>query len=164
VVETTEAQLAATRTDTDRIVTPARIDTRPLWRRLVAPAGVGLAAVGACAYVSAFNPNESGPYPPCPLRALFGIDCPGCGGTRGMYCLLHGDIAGALDHNVLLLVILPVAVGLWGLWLARTISGRHPQVSYRQFRLRNRMLLIGLLLLIGFGVVRNFVPYLGSGV
>ncbi|MDO8731726.1 MAG: DUF2752 domain-containing protein [Actinomycetota bacterium] len=148
----------------DRIVMSARIDARPLWRRLAGPVAVGLGAIGACAYLSAVNPNEAGHYPLCPSRALLGIDCPGCGGMRGMYCLLHGDVSGALDHNVLLFAILPIAIGLWALWLSRAIRGRYPQVSYRQFRFRNRLLIFGLVILIGFGLVRNFVPYLGSGV
>lgn len=142
----------------------ARTDSRPLWRRVAAPVAVGAAAVAACAYLSVVDPNEAGHYPVCPSRALLGVDCPGCGGMRGMYCLLHGDVSGALDHNVLLLVIVPVAVGLWALWLVRAIRGRYPQVSARQFRMRNRLLVLSLVLLIGFGVLRNFVPYLGSGV
>lgn len=150
--------------DEERIVVPARTDSRPLWRRVAAPVAVGAAAIAACAYLSVVDPNEAGHYPVCPSRALLGVDCPGCGGMRGMYCLLHGDVSGALDHNVLLLVIVPVAVGLWALWLVRAIRGRYPQVSARQFRMRNRLLVLSLVLLIGFGVLRNFVPYLGSGV
>ena len=154
----------AEKVDTERIVMPARIDNRPLWRRLVGPLAVGVGAIGACAYLSVVNPNEAGHYPVCPSRALLGIDCPGCGGMRGMYCLLHGDVAGAADHNILLFAIVPIAIGFWALWLVRAIQGRYPQVSYRQFRFRNRMLFVGLAVLIGFGIVRNFVPYLGSGV
>lgn len=148
----------------DRIVMPERIDSRPLWRRLVAPVAVGIGAVGACAYLSVVNPNESGHYPVCPSRALLGIDCPGCGGMRGMYALMHGDVPAALDHNLLLIAIVPIVIGLWGLWLSRAIRGRYPKVSYRQFRFRNRLLILALVVLIAFGVVRNFVPYLGSGV
>ncbi|MDP2013590.1 MAG: DUF2752 domain-containing protein [Actinomycetota bacterium] len=154
----------AEKVDSDRIVMPARIDARPLWRRLAGPVAVGAGAIAACGYLSVVNPNEAGHYPSCPSRSLLGIDCPGCGGMRGMYSLLHGDVAGAMDHNVLLLAIVPIVVGLWVLWLSRAIRGRYPQVSYRQFRLRNRLLIVGLIALIGFGVVRNFVPYLGSGV
>jgi hypothetical protein len=70
-------------------------------------------AVGACtaglAFVYAVNPNvENNPYPRCLLKAMTGIDCPGCGGTRAMYSLLHGDIAGAADHNILVFAIVPL--------------------------------------------------------
>jgi len=148
----------------DRIVVPERIDARPLWRRLAGPVAVGVGAIGVCAYLAAVNPNESGHYPECPSRALFGVDCPGCGGMRGMYSLLHGDVSGALDHNLLLFAIVPIAIGLWALWLMRAIRGRYPQVSHRQFTARNRLMYLSLVVLVGFGIVRNFVPYLGSGV
>lgn len=149
--------------DSDRIVVPARRDERPLGRRLVAPLGVAALAVGACAYLAAVDPSEPGHYPVCPSRAIFGVDCPGCGGMRAMHSLLHGDVSAALDHNALILVFIGAAVALWAVWLARAIRGSAPAVTHRQFRVRNVMLISGLVALLAFGVVRNFVPYLGAG-
>jgi hypothetical protein len=149
--------------DPERIVVPARRDERPLGRRLVGPLGVAALAVGACAYLAVVDPNQPGHYPVCPSRAIFGVDCPGCGGMRAMNCLLHGDVGAALDHNALILVFIAVAVGLWGLWLVRAVRGTHPAVSARQFRARTVVLISALVALLAFGVVRNFVPYLGSG-
>ena len=148
----------------DQIVVPQRIDQRPLMRRLAGPVGTAVVAVGACSYLAVVNPNETGHYPVCPSRALFGIDCPGCGGMRGMYCLMHGDVAGALNHNLLLLAIIPVVLALWTLWLVRAIRGVYPPVTAGQDRVRNRLLIGGLVVMLAFGVIRNFVPYLGSGV
>jgi len=65
------------------------------------------------AYVFLVDPARGGLYPRCPSRLLLGIDCPFCGGLRGTHDLLHGDIAGALDHNLLLpayLIALVVAL------------------------------------------------------
>jgi len=150
--------------DPDQLVAPSRVDERPLMRRLVAPVGVAAFAVVGCTYLAFVNPNEPGHYPICPSRAIFGVDCPGCGGMRGMNCLLHGDVAGALNHNLLLLIVVPLALVFWGLWLFRAVQGRYPSVTMRQFQFRNRILIISLVLILAFGVVRNFVPYLGSGV
>ena len=83
---------------------------------------------------------------------------------RGMYCLMHGDLAGAMNHNVLLLAIVPIAIILWAIWLVRASRGSYPEVTQRQFKARNRMLIGGLVVLLAFGVIRNFVPYLDSGV
>jgi hypothetical protein len=65
----------------------------------------------------------------CPSRALFGIDCPACGGLRGTHDLLRGHVGKALDHNLLLpgfLAVLGVVLALWLLPLvgrpARTLS------------------------------------------
>lgn len=40
--------------------------------------------------------------PGCTFRRITGIACPGCGGTRAARALLHGDIMGAVQHNLLL--------------------------------------------------------------
>jgi hypothetical protein len=150
--------------DPEQIVAPSRLDERPLMRRLMAPVGVAALAIAGCTYLAVVNPNEAGNYPVCPSRAIFGVDCPGCGGMRGMNCLLHGDIAGALNHNLLLLIVVPLALVFWGLWMIRAVQGRYPSVTSRQFQFRNRILILSLVLMLAFGVVRNFVPYLGSGV
>lgn len=142
---------------------PGRVDDRPRWRRLIGVASVGIAAVAASGYVWAVDPNSPGHYPVCPTRALLGIDCPGCGGLRGMHDLMHGNVTGALDHNFALIVIVPAALVLWALWAWRSWSGSYPPVSSSAFRWRTRAAIASLIALLVFGVVRNFVPYLGSG-
>ena len=139
------------------------IDVRPRRRRLLAPLTAGAGAVAGCVLVFAVDPNEPGHYPICPTRALLGIDCPGCGLMRGTHDLLHGNLAGAVDHNLLIPVLAPLVLLLWLGWLKRASTGIRPAVTRRRFRKRNRLLVIGLALLLAFGVVRNFVPYLGSG-
>ena len=147
----------------DDIVEAVVIDVRPRRRRLLAPLVAGAAAVAGCLLVFAVDPNEPGHYPICPTRALLGIDCPGCGLMRGTHDLLHGNLAGAVDHNLLIPVLVPLVLLLWLGWLKRASTGIRPAVTRRRFRRRNRLLVIGLVLLLAFGIVRNFVPYLGSG-
>ncbi|HVJ90994.1 MAG TPA: DUF2752 domain-containing protein [Labilithrix sp.] len=36
---------------------------------------------------------------PCAFAGLFHTPCPGCGSTRAVLALLHGDLAGVLRHN-----------------------------------------------------------------
>lgn len=75
---------------------------RVSWSRVA-----GLITAGAAvAYVGLVDPATRGVYPPCPSRLLLSVDCPGCGGLRGTHDLLHGDVAGALDHNLLLIPFL----------------------------------------------------------
>ena len=69
----------------------------------------GAATVGL---LWARDPNAAGSYGYCPLRALTGLDCPFCGGLRGTYALMHGDVAAALDHNVMLPLYLGAALAL----------------------------------------------------
>jgi Protein of unknown function (DUF2752) len=75
----------------------------------------GLAATTG--YLWARDPSEAGVWPPCPSRALLGIDCPGCGGLRGTHDLLHGDVLGALDHNLLLPLIGALIALMLALWM-----------------------------------------------
>jgi hypothetical protein len=70
-------------------------------------------------YVRTVNPNMGG-YPPCPLKAVTGIDCPGCGGLRCVHALANGDLLGALDQNLLAVLLLPLVV----IWLFVLLRAR----------------------------------------
>lgn len=142
---------------------PERIDSRPLLRRIAAPVAVGLGTVAALGYLFAVDPNEPGHYPLCPTQALLGVDCPGCGLTRATYALLHGDVPTALDHNVLVIAIWIAGIAGWTLWLVRAVQGRTPARTARASALQSRLAMLALVGLVAFGIVRNFVPYLGSG-
>lgn len=82
-------------------------DARWLWGKWTALAA-GVAAGAVVVYRNA--PSQSGIYPPCVFHWLTGLHCPGCGTGRGLHALLHGDVAGALDLNPLMVVALPVLV------------------------------------------------------
>jgi hypothetical protein len=148
----------------DDVVVHERVDQRPRARRLVAPVATAVAVLASLAYVGVVDPNQPGHYPLCPTQAILGIDCPGCGIMRGCHDLVTGNLAGALDHNVLLVVLVPLAVVLWVRWVLRSWRGREDPVTYAQFRRRNAVMIGTLAVVLAFGVVRNFVPYLGSGI
>ena len=58
-------------------------------------------------------------WPKCPVFALTGVYCPGCGGLRATDALLHGDLAGALNQNALIFA-LPVLLA--GGFLAQRVQ------------------------------------------
>lgn len=123
----------------------------------------GLAALAGTIYLRAVDPNVPGHYPGCPSQWLFGVDCPGCGGMRGTYDLLHGDFAGMLDDNILLVFAIPLAIAAFAVWGYRSWTGRTPPIDPARQSRQSRLwvwILVGVLV---FGLVRNFVPYLGSG-
>jgi hypothetical protein len=64
---------------------------------------LGATAIGAGTMVFFFNPSTHGFYPVCLFHSLTGLNCPGCGMTRALYALLHGDFRLALKDNVLFL-------------------------------------------------------------
>jgi hypothetical protein len=102
-----------------------RIDTQSAPPKILAPPSLtvfaaivlGATALGAGAMVFFFNPNAHGFYPICLFHQLTGLNCPGCGGTRAAYALLHGNVALALKDNSLFLLLIPT-VALRGVWLA----------------------------------------------
>ena len=64
-------------------------------------------ALTAIALLLVFDPNAAGnPLPPCPSQWLTGLYCPGCGATRMLHALIHGDLPTALAMNPLLLLAL----------------------------------------------------------
>ena len=54
-----------------------------------------------------FDPATAHFYPRCVFHALTGLQCPGCGTTRALHHLLHGDVAGAFHLNAMLFVAVP---------------------------------------------------------
>ena len=82
---------------------------RALWLKpRVWPAAmlVGLAAL--LLVLRAFPPGAYGFYPECPVHALTGLLCPGCGATRAFAAMAHGEVAEALRWNPLAVGLLPV--------------------------------------------------------
>jgi len=149
---------------TPDVVVPAHVDSRSRVVRMRLPMAVLIISGLGLGYLAAVDPNEPGHYPLCPTKFFLGIDCPGCGLMRGTHDLLHGNVAAALDHNVLIAVLAPLAVIAWGVWAWRSWTGHHPAITRLKVRRRNQLMTMSLVVLIVFGVVRNVVPYLGSNI
>lgn len=122
----------------------------------------GLTAVGL-SYVYVVDPNKPNLVPACPFRALTGLDCPGCGGTRAVHALLHGDVASALNHNVL--AVAAVVIGIvWFVW--NRIADRRGRPRPR-FSLTTPWAIVLFVAIGAFWVARNLpwwpLSWLGSG-
>ena len=104
-------------------------------------------AVGAIFFFS--NPETTAFYPKCLFHEWTGLYCPGCGSTRALHCLLHGELREALRNNALVVLALPL---LGGVLLARTIRHRPPIVA-RQSKLQWLWLVLAGIVV--FGVLRN---------
>lgn len=117
----------------------------------LAAGGFAAAMAAGSAFVAYFDPARLSIFPVCPLLALTGFACPGCGLTRGFHSLFNGYIIPALDFNILL----PV----WAVILAYVF------VSLTLVALRGRGLPMWptwpkflwsfMIVLLSFGVLRN---------
>jgi hypothetical protein len=123
----------------------------------LAPVAVGAAALATVGLAGAVAPHGQAFYPPCPLHALTGIYCPGCGATRAVHALAGGHLVTALHDNVLLVAVVPLAIAVWVSWLLRTMGYDAPKLLPLTPR---RAWLLGLVMAV-FAVVRNlpFGPF-----
>ncbi|GAA1365019.1 DUF2752 domain-containing protein [Streptomyces beijiangensis] len=111
-------------------VTPAPAPApMPLVRRLLTPVGSIAGVAAAFAYVGSVNPNHPGHYPVCPLYAITGVYCPGCGGLRSAYAVAHGDLVTALGDNALAVVGYGVFAVVMVFWIVRAVRNQPMRIS-----------------------------------
>ena len=101
-----------------------------------------LAGATACVVVLMFPPGSPRTkwLPKCLFHEWTGLYCPGCGGTRALYALLHGELKTSLHDNLLLIPV--------GLTAAALIV--RPQIG-----LRRPVAIAILVIVVGFTVLRN---------
>lgn len=101
-----------------------RLWTRsPVW---AAPAALLVCMGGAVGYTLAVDPTAAGAdaEPSCLLKYTTGFVCPGCGGTRAAWFLLHGDLPAAARHHALFVFLVPFLLYLYVAWAAQRVFGR----------------------------------------
>lgn len=116
---------------------------------ILAAALVGPLFVGAVLYW--VPPDEGTLYPRCMLHLATGLHCPGCGGTRCVHALLHGDLAQAAAYNLVLVLALPLAAA-WGLRAGYCKMRGRPITTPR---LPKWLICLLVILVIAFGILRN---------
>lgn len=109
--------------------------------------------VSAMLFVIAWYVSNFITLPPCFLNKALGIYCPGCGNTRAVIALLHGDILLSLRQNATVAVALVCGILLYIEPLLKAFGK-----NYRS-PLRNYYFLFGIItLLFAYYVARNFIP------
>ena len=108
---------------------------RPL--QVVGLATAALAAVAGFWLLRNFDPNAAGnPFPECMFRAFTGWYCIGCGMTRALHALAHGDVLRAFSMNPLAVSLLAISplLGAWKLgWQPRALRPLITTVSEPKF-------------------------------
>jgi hypothetical protein len=121
-------------------------------RRVGGPLLLGAAVLAGAAALHVRDPHQQGSWGVCPLYALTGIYCPGCGGLRAVNDLTQGNLWQAASSNVVLIALAPVAVFLYLRWVGDAWRGvRRPGDPRLQ---RNVSLAMGAVLVL-FTVARN---------
>jgi hypothetical protein len=97
-----------------------------------------------------FNPARNNFYPVCQFHRLTGLNCPGCGMTRALYALLHGNFYDALHDNALFVggIIFFAVRGAWFWW-------KKPATNFFPAHWLWVLLVVALV----FTVLRNLPPF-----
>lgn len=92
---------------------------------------------------------------PCPIHALTGLRCPGCGVSRMCLALLRLDLAEAFRQNRCVLLLLPAFGYIAAFWCAGYVRS-----GDRLLRGSAKVTAIAcVVLLAAFGIVRNLVGW-----
>jgi hypothetical protein len=133
-------------------ITAAPADVRPRSERLRKPLlTVGSLAVATLA-LHLRDPHVSHSWGVCPLYALTGLYCPGCGGLRGVNDLTNGHPVQAASSNLLLVLAVPFALVLLVRWSYGAWTGREVRAVPVLPKALTTALILGALV---FTVVRN---------
>jgi hypothetical protein len=122
--------------------------------RFLLLAGI-LAAIVAVVALRIFDPALSGIFPPCPLHALTGWYCPGCGSLRALHQLLNGHIAGAFAMNPFAVIALPFLCYGLASQAGYEIRGRY----LPHFFIPGTWIWAMAAVIVAFGVARNIAAY-----
>ncbi len=133
-------------------LTAAPLDVRPRSERLRSPLLTAGSLAAATVALHVRDPHVTHSWGICPLYALTGVYCPGCGGLRGVNDLTNGHLGQAASSNLLLVLALPFAAALFVRWTYGAWTGR----DVRAVPALPRPVTTGLLVLVVvFTVARN---------
>ena len=133
-------------------LTAAPADARPRSERLRTPVLTVASLTAATVALHLRDPHVSHSWGVCPLYALTGIYCPGCGGLRGVNDLTNGHVAQAASSNLLLVLALPFTVAFLARWSYGAWTGREVRaIPVLPKALTTALILFALL----FTVLRN---------
>jgi hypothetical protein len=135
--------------------------TTQVARSKAAPFVAGGLLLSGCVALAIVDPTNGPPI--CPFKAVTGLDCPGCGGTRAAHQLFTGHLGAALNYNVLAVVALPFI--LWGLFVTLTATLGGPR--WRAISFSSQWTRVALVVIVAFWVLRNVpvapLSWLGTG-
>lgn len=134
-----------------------KIAAAPAW---VAPAALLTCFAGAATLVVATDPTDDVGPTTCAFKLVTGFDCPGCGGTRAFFYLLHGNIPEAARNHAIALFAAPFLVWMYLTWAGRRMF---PKLRDKvpQFKITAVHATWFLIAWAAFWVVRNlpFAPF-----
>lgn len=109
-------------------------------------------------YIYNYNPAaQTNPLLACPLNAATGLYCPGCGNTRALHSLVHLDLAGMLNYNLLFPFVFSILAWLLAGEYFNLLLGR--RIFWLPKRIPVILLILLCLVVAAFTILRNVPIY-----
>ena len=103
-------------------------------------------AIAPLAFIAVFGASRIGlPISGCIVQHLLGIRCPGCGITRSVAALLHGDLTDALAANAAGPLVCVSFVFYAAIFVLAVSRMQREEVLLRWTLRNDRLLMIGLI-------------------
>jgi len=101
----------------------------------------------------AISPFYKEPFSLCLIKDVFGFPCPGCGLTRAVLFLAHGDFRSALELNMNSLLVFCLLILFW-LCMAFNVA-THNEIKIQFTRLESFFLILLSVALTATGWIYN---------
>lgn len=108
-------------------------------------------------YLYRHQPGDKGYLPQCSFHQLTGLNCIGCGGTRAMHFLLHGQLKAAFWYNPIAILLGPYIAYAMTTWSIATLRGQPPRNAATLWPAK--WVWTGVVFLIAFWIGRNLPWY-----
>ena len=95
--------------------------------------------------------------PHCGFNRHTGLLCPACGNTRSIISLLHGDVMSSLRYNITPIILLFITLLLY----IENVIGCFG-ITVRLIPRKISCLVVLLIMMSGYYITRNFIPYLNA--
>lgn len=90
---------------------------------------------------------------PCTLLATLGLYCPGCGGTRAVEALFHGQFLASLWYHPLVLY----TVVIYGGFMLTNTMERIPIIHIKGWKFHSWQIYGALIIVIGNWIIKNIL-------
>jgi len=119
--------------------------------RLIIIFGIPLGIIIIAVALNYFNPEKHSFFPKCSLYVATGYTCPGCGSTRALFQLTHGNVLEAFRLNPGLITLITLGLTDYTRFAVAVIRGNPFQTLFGKLKLLG--CLIGVMVL--YGIARN---------
>ncbi|MED5382096.1 MAG: DUF2752 domain-containing protein [Verrucomicrobiota bacterium] len=128
-------------------------------RQIVLITGLPLLALGGAGALFFLDPTKLAFFPKCAFHMATGYSCPGCGSSRALHQLTHGNVLEAVRLNPGVMFLLGMGVTDFGRYIRSTMQAKPFRTLFANVRLVIG-LVAGMLL---YAVARNlpWAPFIG---